>query len=322
MNKAIIIGCGRIAGAYDSSLSEWVYSHAHAYALHPGFEVVAYIDKDLAKAEALAAKYGSKSCFRSYADAAEKHHPDVVSVCTPDTTHFKITLEVIESSAKPKVIFLEKPACSNAEELKTMIEVARESGIKIIVNHSRRFDTKHQAIRGLYQRGFFGHLTRANMFYYSGWRHNGVHTIDTLNFIFGKRLQIKELLGKRPSRYIDDPTLEFDLAMQDSPARLTISGQDEEHFQLFEFDFLFDRSRLRIEDFGNRIIYEKRIVNAMMENVLVLEPLHLGESTGTPMQNAIENIHSYLTEGSALEGYTIEDIKETMQIIWEGEKWK
>ena len=43
---------------------------------------------------------------------------------------------------------------------------------------------------------------------------------------------------------------------------------DERHYQLFEFDLRFEKARLRIEDFGSRILFEKKEVNNIGENVL------------------------------------------------------
>ena len=51
MYKAIIIGCGKIAGIYDKDLNAAPYSHAHAYFKNPHIDVVCYVNRTIEKAK-------------------------------------------------------------------------------------------------------------------------------------------------------------------------------------------------------------------------------------------------------------------------------
>ena len=70
-----------------------------------------------------------------------------------------------------------------------------------------------------------------------------------------------------------------------------------------------------------RIIYEKKIVNKMRENVLAADQVDFPENNLSPMQNAINLISDYLRVNDVrlLEGYRISDIANTMKTIWDGE---
>ena len=50
---------------------------------------------------------------------------------------------------------------------------------------------------------------------------------------------------------------------------------DESIYQLFDLDLWFEHGRLRIENFGKRIIWETMIINALGERVLVPDKLDL-----------------------------------------------
>ena len=96
---------------------------------------------------------------------------------------------------------------------------------------------------------------------------------------------------------------------------------NEENYQLFEFDLKFEKARIRIEDFGQRIVYEEKEINDMNENVLVVKDSPLDVSKISPMQNAINIIVSSLQGTTETIGYQLSDISKTMNLIWEGNKW-
>ena len=104
MLKSMIIGCGRIAGEnYD--LKDGI-SHASGY-LNNNVELSVCIDIIDGKAKKFSEQYG---CAIEYSieDGLSKYNPDIVSICTPDETHFSISKEILQSAHLPKVIFLEK----------------------------------------------------------------------------------------------------------------------------------------------------------------------------------------------------------------------
>ena len=57
-------------------------------------------------------------------------------------------------------------------------------------------------------------------------------------------------------------------------SEILITTFDEDYYQLFEFDLRFENYRIKIEDFGVRIIVEKKVVNNIGENVLEIDKNH------------------------------------------------
>ena len=114
-------------------------------------------------------------------------------MCTPDESHYEVLIEILHSSNPPAIVFLEKPALTSRDEFNTINALATKLGTQIIVNHSRRFDERYETLQKIIQEGSFGQCLRVDCWYYGGWLHNGIHIIDTLNFIFIDRVQTENL---------------------------------------------------------------------------------------------------------------------------------
>ncbi|MGB7403213.1 MAG: Gfo/Idh/MocA family oxidoreductase [Arcobacter sp.] len=321
MFKSIIIGCGKIAGLYDDMNNSFVYSHARAYQNNSLIDVVCYVDNDESRAKTLANKYCSNHYSSDYKEAIKLYKPDVVSVCTPDSTHFEVVNTILDLEYLPRIIFLEKPACRTSEEFDTLIMKSKIKDVKIVVNHSRRFDNLHQNLKHKIFLNTFGQLIKIDAIYYGGWNHNGVHTIDTLNFLFDDEVVINNIIDQFLSPYQGDFNFDFKCFFKNKKTPIYLTTMNEENYQLFEFDLKFEKARIRIEDFGQRIVYEEKEINEMNENILVVKESPLDISKISPMQNAINIIVSSLKDTTEIIGYQLSDISKTMNLIWEGNQW-
>jgi len=321
MIKAIIIGCGKIAGLYDDIDDDYIYSHAKAYSLNENIDLIGCCDLDIDNAKKLSEKYSIKMFSSDYIEMMKNNKIDIISVCTPNNTHFNITKSILESDFLPKIIFLEKPACQNIEQLDELIALSDKKNVKIVVNHSRRFDILHNELKEKIEQNEFGKLIKIDAIYYSGWQHNGVHIIDTLSFLFDDELEFNTLLHKTDSPYQNDFNLDFKCNLKKSGALVYITTMDERYYQLFEFDLKFKEARVRVEDFGNRVSYEKKIINNMNENILVKEKFDIVVSSKSSMQIAVEKMVENLINQKSLDGYLIKDISRTMKTVWEGLEW-
>lgn len=319
--KAIIIGCGKIAGLYDDRSDTYIYSHAKAYSLNENISLEGCSDLNINNAKSLSSKYNIPNISEDYLKIISEIKPDIVSICTPDKTHYNIVISILESENLPKIIFLEKPACQNEEELNKLISISEEKNIKIVVNHSRRFDSLYKELKSKIEDETFGKLIKVDVVYYSGWQHNGVHIVDTLNFLFSDTLKFESLLNISDSPYENDFNLDFKCKFQNSDALVYLTTMDEKYYQLFEFDFKFEKARIRLENFGQRISYEEKEINNMNENILIKKDLLVSIDIKSPMQFAISEIVAYLRYNKLLKGYLINDISQTMKTIWKGNTW-
>jgi len=316
--KSFIIGCGRIAGySEDGSVND--FTHGYAYRGNPDIQIVGCMDIDNKKSNAFTETFNCVA-FNDYQNGVADTETTIVSVCTPDNTHFKIVKSLITMDSKVQVIFLEKPACSTLNEMEELISLSAEKKIDIVVNHTRRFDNRYLKIKNNIADSIYGDLVNGLVTYYSGWQHNGVHIIDTLSFIFNDTIIIDSVTNSLNSPYHNDPTLEVKLIFSESPGMIYLTSFDEKYYQLFEFDLRFEKSRLRIEDFGSRILLENKKINNIGENVLVMNNFQFEKQESTAIQNAISIIVQRLKENKPelLDGYRLEDVTNTMKTIWEG----
>jgi len=314
--NALIIGCGKIAGIYDDPRDNIIYSHAKAYNRNNYFSSVSYCDLEISKSKKLASLYGSELYGCDFQKMINKFKPDVISVCTETVSHYKIISEILNHDFLPKIIFLEKPVCDNLTQYNTLIQLSEKKGVKIVVNHSRRFDSNLNSLKKLISDNFFGKLIQANITYYGGWKNNGTHVLDTILFLFGKQIKLVKTGKVENSRHLNDPTLDMHFTFMDNSASFFINGFNEKFYQLFDFDFKFDKSRLRIEAFGNLIIYEKKAKNNMNENILIKSDLNLIKNSSFPIENAMLVLSKFLSgDKDIINGYTIEDVFSTMKLI-------
>ena len=322
MNNVLIVGCGKIAGYYDEleTLKEVnSYSHSAAYYLHSEFNIEGYVDRNIKKAEFLAEKFKCAYFSDDLKESLIRIKPAVVSVCTPDNSHYEVVLEILKSEYTPKIIFLEKPAFSSSEQFQHILALIKNKNIRIVVNQTRRFENYTNKLKGLIKEKRFGDIIRIDGWYYSGWMHNGVHFIDTITYLMNEKLSDAKVLRFDDSPYENDFNIDLILYSNESNIPVCINCFDEKYYQLFEFDLKFSNARIRIEDFGARILYEKAFVNEMNEDVLELsdtEKIFNSDGDQSPMYNAISRIHDYLYHKDDLSGIQLRDISSTMETIW------
>jgi predicted dehydrogenase len=317
--KVVIIGCGKIAGGEPSAGAE---THAGAYAKNEFVEIAGCVDLHAERLRNFAEKY-SCTAHANVFEALAAHSPDIVSICTPDQTHFEIVKQVLEHPFSPRVVFLEKPICKTRFEYQVLQSLATESSTLLVINHTRRFSPIFANLRKRITDGEFGSLYRVTGTYYSGWFHNGTHIIDTISYLLNDFVQIREVTSVMDSPYSGDPTLEVKGRLEVNQGIVIVSAIDEFLYQLFEFDFWFKKGRLRLEDFGNRIVFEQEVVNEIGERVLEFKLLDLPKSAHTPMEHAIGSICNFLTTGDAtlLQDVSLLAVKDTMETLWQGQEF-
>lgn len=154
-----------------------------------GFRVVGISDIDPAQLEDV--KPGLKR-YASNTELINDPEVQVVLVVANNNQHKDI---VIEAARAGKDIICEKPIAMNTEELKEMIAVVEECGVKFTVHQQRRFDQDFRTIKEVYDSGTLGDVfTIKNSLYgFNGNMHDwhvyvsegggmlydwGVHLID------------------------------------------------------------------------------------------------------------------------------------------------
>jgi predicted dehydrogenase len=218
--KVGIIGLGRIGfNLRFDVLREKPCTHYGAYEHNPDCEIVSVCDISVANLP-----YIFKSIplptqplfYASYEKMMKETELDIVSVCTPTETHADIVVNV--AKYKPKIIFCEKPIATNLEDAGNMIYACEVNGVKLAINHLRRWHPLFQRARSEVDKGTIGRLLFLIGFFSGDPLNDGIHMADLANW-FGVKP-----IASRPLK-TDYLIFEVDLIGTKGRIRITDNGR-------------------------------------------------------------------------------------------------
>lgn len=246
--RAAVLGCGRIGSLFAADCAALgIYSHAEAYTACPGTELVAVCDPDPARLAACAEQWGVASRHLSADTLFAAAAPEIVSICTPDETHFDLASAAL-AAPSTRAILLEKPLASRLPEARALVARARERGVVLAVNYSRRYAASHEALCVALHAGALGRVQTAAGFYTKGVIHNGTHWFDLARFLLGEVTRVRAFGARAAGE--EDPTPDVQLEFA-SGATAYLHGCDERAFSIFEMDVLGTEGRVRLLDSGH-----------------------------------------------------------------------
>lgn len=123
--RVAVIGAGYVATHHLAALARLDF-----------VEVVGLCDSNRAAAEALAARFKVPRVAADLDELADAR-PNVVYVLTPPASHAALALRAMDMGCH---VLVEKPMADSAADCETMLAKARETGLKLGVNHSDLFD--------------------------------------------------------------------------------------------------------------------------------------------------------------------------------------
>ncbi len=321
MYTAVIVGCGTIAGLNDETgKTASIVSHAAGYRNHNMFDLSGCADSNKKTVERFAELQKIVHFDSNILTVLNAVQPDIVSVTTPDNTHYSIVSLILErADFPPKLIFLEKPACQNSRELESLLEMSDSTNVPIVVNQSRRFHSLYAAVKEKYEAGQLGELLGINCSYYGGWIHSGVHLVDTIRYLFSVEIVCLSIIERIDSRHIDDPTLTIKAKLETNDGSVLFQGWDDKHYQIFDLEFRFSIGRLIVRNFEQEYIWEACVENSVGERVLVTKSMELLMDGKSPMMRAMDILSNYLKTGDmeTLNGYLLKDVAASLRSIWQ-----
>lgn len=119
--KILIVGLGNMGR-----------SHALACRKHPGFDVVALVNRSAIE---LPEELAGIPLFENYQSALEQVDCDVVSINTYSDTHADYAIAALQ---KGKHVFLEKPMATTVEDAQRVIDAAHAHNRKLVVGYILR----------------------------------------------------------------------------------------------------------------------------------------------------------------------------------------
>ncbi len=171
----------------------------------PGAKVVAVCGARLDRAQQAASKFGVPKALDDYRKLVELPEVDLVSVITPPTLHYPVTMAALEAG---KHVLCEKPFAMDVREARKMLAKAQERNLVNLVNFEFRQDPARVEMKRLIEEGFLGKLLHVHVAQFSsfwgqqetrsrrwwfrtesggGWLGaSGSHTIDAIRCWFGE----------------------------------------------------------------------------------------------------------------------------------------
>lgn len=150
--KVAIVGCGLIGLKRAQNLNQ--------------AELVACVDVNSHRAQALAAKFGNIPCFDSLDEMLSKVPTDIIIIATP---HNQLPGLIVRSLEAGKHILVEKPAARFAEELEGLDQMAMRKNCKVRIGFNHRCHRAFRKAKSIVEEGSIGKL----MFIRARYGHGG-----------------------------------------------------------------------------------------------------------------------------------------------------
>ena len=126
--------------------------HAPLISSVEGLELAAVVER---KTDNAAQRYpGIKTC-RSLEELLADPSIKLVVVATPNSTHFDVAMQVLESA---KNVVVDKPAAISSSEINQLMELAGGVGLQFIPFHNRRWDSDFQTVQKVLHEKSVGRL--------------------------------------------------------------------------------------------------------------------------------------------------------------------
>lgn len=306
MLKVLIIGCGNIAGGFDAHATAGaaVRTHAGAYAAHGQFAIGACVEPDENIRVAFMKRWRVPDGYASLEQLLAAHTApkalgrfDVVSICSSTAAHYDNVLQALRLA--PKLIFCEKPICSDIAQAQMLLQRCSDQGVLLAVNHNRRWDFDVIRLREELTAGTWGLIRSVAGQYNKGVLNNGSHMIDLVTDLLGPLKLVS--CGTPCFDFWDlDPSIPANLvSLAGIPVSLTCGHASD--YSLFELQVITQRGIIAMEDGGQSWRTRLHAPSSQFAGYQVLGSSHItvGQYLQT-MTNAVANIYRAITTGEPL----------------------
>ena len=290
--RTAVIGCGLIGSRAAADAGRiGIYSHAGAYAACERTILSGLVDSDAATLKEAGDRWQVEARYVDVDRLLAETQPEIVSICTPDTTHAALLARVLACDSV-RAVLVEKPlALSAAEARETLLHAG---GKPVLVNYSRRFTANHQALKQQIEAGDLGRIVAVQGVYTKGLFHNGTHWLDLARWLVGEIAQVQAFDALHEAG--PDPTLDLRLGFA-TGATGVLTGLSHRDYTIFEMDLLGTAGRARLTDSGWSILVSRPEESRHNAGYTVLgapEAIAVGMRDAT--LNAVQNLIAHLDD--------------------------
>lgn len=120
-----------------------------------GVEVVAICDTDLAKARALANRFGVRDSFSDIEEILEYEQLDAVAICTPNHLHEPHAIAALSAGVH---VLVERPLALSSAGVQRVLKQAEKRDRQLMIGMNHRYRTDVQIVRSFIQSGELGKI--------------------------------------------------------------------------------------------------------------------------------------------------------------------
>jgi predicted dehydrogenase len=210
-----IIGCGDVAEVKSGP----------AFYKVPNSNLVAVMRRNAEKAKDFAQRHGVGKWYSKAQDVIDDEEVNAIYVATPPSSHEEYTIAALK---KGKPVYVEKPMALDTASAQRMLQVSKETGVKLSVAHYRREQPMFLKIKEFLHKKAIGDIRMINLRYWQPasaynlasegiqWRVDpeiaggGIfhdiapHQIDLMLYYFGKVKDVKGLSVNQAGLYKAD----------------------------------------------------------------------------------------------------------------------
>lgn len=169
---AAIIGTGGIAN-----------THMGYYVPNARVDLVAAADIRQESLDAFGAKHGVERLYLDWEKMLDEVRPDIVSICTWNSTHPPMTIAAAQAGAKG--IICEKPLGEDLGGPMDAVAACEEAGCKLVVHEQRRYMPGFATARSQIAAGAIGSPITLCWRNEGGLLNIGTHFLDAAHFVLG-----------------------------------------------------------------------------------------------------------------------------------------
>ena len=154
-------------------------------------------DANLARAQLVAEQFNT-TAFADYEELIAQPELTAVIIATNDDQHLT---PVQAATRRGKHVLIEKPLAGKIEDGRTIVQLVKESGVKLLIGHTLRYDPLFIMARDTIARGDIGEVehvyTRRDGSIVEGRKYGsrvtvsyflGIHDLDALRFVTGREI--------------------------------------------------------------------------------------------------------------------------------------
>ncbi|MGA2331287.1 MAG: Gfo/Idh/MocA family oxidoreductase [Syntrophales bacterium] len=293
-----IIGLGQIGQGYDYDKSsiDLILTHASAYCYHDKFELVAAVDPDPIQRGRFISKF-KLPVYEDVASLVAKHRPDIFSICTPSSQHFRVFQQIIPH--RPAAILCEKPIALELSEAKEMVNIAESQHCALLVNYMRRFEPGVKALKETLRRRDVGQIEKGVCWYSKGILNNGSHYIDLLRFLLEDVTDMC-VIKKGRKTMGDDP--EPDVFFRFGQVPVFFLALREEFFSVGRLELMGTGGHILYDDFGDTIRIRNAEADVLLKGYRVLsrKSEDIPTDLGRCQWHVVDHLYQHLITGKPL----------------------